>query len=886
MRYNKGVQDITPSKKGKTVRIDWKLPSRLQKPFRAKRKKHAQKKVKPAPSLHFHKKNIATPKVWNIEQVKKDREHSISLPSHRFFGNEPQGHTADVVNASPKVTLMPPPYRGVVAGARKTRKKASPRAVSSKTLRAPAQKKRNTPAARAIPHTLRPAKVDPVPIAAPPQIFTERDVAYDFFESSRVIDDADVLHLRAEETEIVPPRSMVSLPASFSVPTISPNRAMAIMFLAIGCALASFIVWNLQGAGRGTAALATIEAKAAKAFAHVGSAQAALASTDVLESEKQFAAASQELTSAKADMDNALAASKNILQFLDVTGTVQAGQNMLEVGTLLADAGVHMSRAIEPFLAVTLETPLVDAIVAAKPEMESARDLLASAEEKLQGIETSFMPENIASEIKTLQAVVPKAKNTLDHLTQESGTMLALLGAERDRQYLLLFANSDELRPVGGFIGTVGLINIGKGKVENIDVRSVYDGDGQLKKFLAPPNPLLPIANRWFLRDSNWFVDYRTNAKKAAHLFEKEGGPTVDGVIMMTPRVIENLLRVTGPISVPGYATAVTADNFKEVTQGEVTYNYDRTINKPKQFLSDLTPLLLTRLFAASPATGSGNGKLQTLQALTQSLFEKDLLLYFTDEKAQEQVTALGWGGAVPEKAEGFLMVNNANIGGHKSDQFIEQEIDYRTTLSESGDADVVVTVRRTHRGPEERIEYPYPAGEDPSSKANIVYQRTLVPKGAKLIESKGFTSESDVPRPVLADASLQLEADPEVVAWQQNQYRMPDGTTVGTESGYTFFANWVVTKPGQTSVTLYHYTIPNAATMPSLFHRAASYSLGIAKQPGQQRTTIRASITLPEKFTIIDAVPKSGVTLESRTNYVYRGELTSDIVPGIVFET
>lgn len=885
MRYNKSVQDITPSKKGKTVRIDWKLPSRLQKPFRAKRKKHAQKEAQPASSLHFHKKSIATPKVWNIKQVKKDIEHSISLPSHRFFGNEPQGHTADVVSAPPKVTLMPPPYRGTLAGTRKSPKKSVAHAVPPKVLSARVQKIRSARPARAIPHALRPKKVEPVPIVTPPQIFTERDVAYNFFESSPV-DDRDVSHLRAEETEVVPPRPIVSLPVSFSVSAISPSRAMAIIFLLIGFALTSFIVWNLQGAGRGTAALATIEAKAARAFAHVGSAQAALASTDVLESEKQFAAASQELTSAKADMDNALAASKNILQFLDVTGTVQAGQNMLEVGTLLADAGVHMSRAIEPFLSVTLETPLVDAIVSAKPEMESARDSLASAEEKLQDIETSFMPENIASEIKTLQAIVPKAKSTLDHLTQESGTMLALLGAERDRQYLLLFANSDELRPVGGFIGTVGLINVGKGKVENIDVRSVYDGDGQLKKFLAPPNPLLPITNRWFLRDSNWFVDYRTNAKKAAQLFEKEGGPTVDGVIMMTPKVIENLLRVTGPISVPGYSIAVTADNFKEVTQGEVTYNYDRTVNKPKQFLSDLTPLLLTRLFATSPTDGSRNGKLQTLHALTQSLFEKDLLLYFADEKAQDQVTALGWGGAVPEKAEGFLMVNNANIGGHKSDQFIEQEIDYRTTLSESGDADVVVTVRRTHRGPEEKIAYPYPAGEDPSAKANIVYQRTLVPKGAKLIEAKGFTPESDVPRPVLADASLQLEADPEVVAWQQNQYRMPDGTTVGTESGYTFFANWVVTKPGQTSVTLYHYTIPKAAAMPSLFHRAASYSLGVAKQPGQQRTTIRASITVPEKFTIIDAVPKSGVTLESRTNYVYRGELTSDIVPGIVFET
>ncbi len=197
----------------------------------------------------------------------------------------------------------------------------------------------------------------------------------------------------------------------------------------------------------------------------------------------------------------------------------------------------------------------------------------------------------------------------------------------------------------------------------------------------------------------------------------------------------------------------------------------------------------------------------------------------------------------------------------------------------------MVLTVRRTHKGPQEKINYPYPPGEDPAFKDNVIYQRTLVPNGAKLIEAKGFTSESQVPRPELSDGSLLLEADPDVVSWQQHQVRSPDGTTVGLESGYTFFANWVVTKPGQTSVTLYHYTIPHAVRMPSLFHRASSYSLGIAKQAGQGRTNVRASITIPSEYRIVDSVPSSGGTRESDQTYTYRGELTSDIVPGIVFE-
>lgn len=875
------MHDVSPSKKDHTVRIDWKLPARLRKPIREQLKKERAKKRQEQPLVHFDTKKIHTSRVTSTPKKVVRAKQSIALPKHRFFSTPSVSTTADISQTrSSTVTVTPPPYTGIVAHSvrgKKVKKKPAPQ----KPVIAQQQVKRS----RVPMHDLKAPRTGYVlPAALPekhvvPLIIQERDIEYAFEEEPTAIEPV------IEKAVIVKPKVKLSLPFSITVLRTVPSRHIVVgaFSLLVGCAIASFFVWNLQGAGRGTAALSTIQEKAATAFAHVTQAQRALADTNVQESEKQFSAASQELTSARSDLDEALATSKHVLGLIDVTGTVQSGQNILDVGVALADAGVHMSRAVLPFLSVTLTTSLADAIIASRPHLENAEQAIDVANEKIAGVETTLMPKDIAADIEKLRLVIPQAKQTLHHLLEESGTLLALVGAERDKQYLVLFANNDEIRPVGGFIGTVGLVNVSRGKVENIDVKSVYDGDGQLKKFLAPPNPLLPIVNRWFLRDSNWFVDYQASARKAAELFEKEGGPTVDGVIMLNPNVIQNLLTVTGPIQVPGYPKAVTAENFVEVTQGEVTYGYDRELNKPKQFLSDLTPILLTRLFSSAP--GSDGGKSKTLQALTTSLTQKDLLLYFTDARAQEEAKNLGWAGSLPKDAQGFLMVNNANIGGHKSDQFIEQEIDYRTTIAENGDADVVLTVRRTHHGPKERIAYPYPPGEDPSQKDNMIYQRTLIPKGSELLEAKGFTQESDIPHIAMTDPSLQLQGDGDVVAWQSGQRRMPDGTTVGTESGYTFFANWVVTKPGQTSVTLYHYRIPRAVRMPNLFASASSYALSVAKQPGQGRTTLRASIQLPSNVTISTTVPDSGITLDSDTSVVYRGQLTSDIVPGIVFE-
>lgn len=707
----------------------------------------------------------------------------------------------------------------------------------------------------------------------PEPVFHERDVAYEFAPQHHEDSDGEML----DDGGIT--QSKISLPYSVSVWNFTNVKSSisGAMFLAIGFIIISIMVWSLQGAGRGTSIIASLEKRAAKAIAYSTTAQAALAHTDTITGERSFQSAFHELSAMQTEMDQALASSKNVLSVLDVTGTVRAGQGMLDIGAALTQSGQHISRAMKPFFEKGDRKTLTDAIIASRPELALAQAQLDIADEKIKHVSVALLPPEFKVQVQKLQEIIPHANAVIHTLTSESQTFLNLLGAERDKQYLFLFANNDEIRPVGGFIGTIGLVNISRGRVENIDVHSVYDGDGQLKEFLAPPNPLLPIVDRWYLRDSNWFVDFSKSAQKAAQLFEKEGGPTVDGVILMTPTVVKNLLMVTGPIEVPGYPQAVSAENFSEVTQGEVTYNYDHAVNKPKQFLADLTPILLTKLFASA--------QLETLGAFTKSLAEKDMLLFFKDGAAQTQLERLGWGGTLPDNASGFLMVNSANIGGHKSDQFIEQEIDYRTTITDQGDADVVVTVRRTHRGPDEKIDYPYPEGENPAFKVNTIYQRMLVPKGAILLEAKGFIPQSDVPRPIIGSSDIPLQADPDIAAWQFSQRQSGSGTAIGSESGYTFFANWIVTKPGETSVTLTHYRIPRAVTMPSYIHSAASYSLGIFKQSGQRRTTVRASIQIPDSMSIVHVVPDSGVTLESNTGAVYRGQLTRDVFPGIVFE-
>lgn len=656
--------------------------------------------------------------------------------------------------------------------------------------------------------------------------------------------------------------------------------------LGAGCILAAITVVQLQGIGRGVAVAGDVTAQAQQAYSHLVTAGDALAQADFATSETEFARAEEMLRDTRTQLQDALASSRHVLHVIDLSGKVQSGEELLEAAETLTQAGQRLARGIAPLQSVDIVAEpagdgktMVDALAISFEQFSAAVDLLAKAERTLSRVSTDALPDEISANVVTLKESVPKARQALSGFLNQNQIILSVLGAERERQYLLLFENNHELRPTGGFIGSIGLVNIDRGVVENIAVQTVYDPDGQLTEFIAPPPPLRAITSRWYLRDANWFVDFSSSAREIASFFEKEGGPTVDGVIAMTPEVIKELLTVTGPIEMPAYNVTVTKENFVVLTQDQVTYAYDRVANRPKQFLSDLTPIILQRLFA-QPAKNS----LPILGSLSRAIAEKQLLIYFSDPNIQQRIVAAGWSGAFPKDAAGFLSVNNANIGGHKSDQFIEQEIDYRSQIETNGDVEAVVTIRRTHHGPTEKIDYNYPPTEDPAQKDNVVWQRVFVPLGAELLEARGFVTQADVPQLIDDDHPIPLTLDADLAVWQQNQRQQPDGTIIGQEAGYQYFANWQRTAPGDTSIGIYRFRIPGAVSLPGLINAAARYSMYVAKQPGDTRTTLRLELRLPPGYDIRHTLPSDGITQTTPNTVIYRGVARTDELFGVVF--
>ena len=165
-----------------------------------------------------------------------------------------------------------------------------------------------------------------------------------------------------------------------------------------------------------------------------------------------------------------------------------------------------------------------------------------------------------------------------------------------NNRVLILMQNNNELRPTGGFIGSFASLSLKDGTIESLKVDSIYALDGQLQENITPPLPILNVNQRWYLRDANWFADFPQSAKKLSAFYEKEGGETPDIIMTMTPNLIIDLIRLTGPVELPKYQVTLTPENFVELTQVISSDYTDMPENKPKQILADLVPVLFDRL--------------------------------------------------------------------------------------------------------------------------------------------------------------------------------------------------------------------------------------------------------------------------------------------------
>jgi hypothetical protein len=314
---------------------------------------------------------------------------------------------------------------------------------------------------------------------------------------------------------------------------------------------------------------------------------------------------------------------------------------------------------------------------------------------------------------QTVASVLPLLPTLATDLSQEhafSDVLGWFLGIDGQRSFLVEPMDSAELRATGGFTGQFGelvlngahvgplhLENIGKYEENHTAEGSPLDTTVYPKvvgqSAPAPYSEWWPIAN-FGLRDANISADFPTSAKIAMERYAYEFGKQVDGVIMFTPALIEQVLHVTGPITIPAYKETISEQNLEDrlhyyqlnntgIRQEEIIEHVDDPQVARKLFTQRVTSTLI------STVTHLPISKLLSMaNEMLHSMKSKDLQIYVTNPQLESLIAKYGSAASLDRStSHDGLFIVQSNLSASKASQYVTTAIQDTITLDAQGGA-------------------------------------------------------------------------------------------------------------------------------------------------------------------------------------------------------
>lgn len=482
----------------------------------------------------------------------------------------------------------------------------------------------------------------------------------------------------------------------------------------------------------------------------------------------------------------------------------------------------------------------------------------------LDKIDASVLPDQYVEQFNSSRDKAKLVGSGLKEFIDLADKLKIFFAANDSKRYLLVFQNNAELRASGGFIGSFALIDIHDGQITNIEAPGggSYDTEAGLKERISAPDPLHLVNPVWHFWDANWWPDWPTTAKKLEWFYEKSDGPTVDGVISLTPKVVEGLLEAFGPIDLKEkYGLEINNENFWLETQRLSEQKPDIT-KEPKKIIGDLMAKIMEEL----PGRLNKNSLISLAKNFQENLSAKQILFYFNNEELEKKISEYGLDGKIKEAARDYLMVVNTNIGGGKSDRKIKQLIEHSAQILEDGTIINTLKIERLHTAVK---------NEEFSGVRNVDWMRIYVPKGSELIEDGGFQKPDSSN---FEKTDITLKVDDYLKETESAAIIHPlTGTKIYEEAGKTVFANWSMVDPGETAIIYLKYKLPfklvkeNNSKLLDLMEKTLDptakdyypYSILVQKQPGSENVSINSNLKLLSKERLIWRYPK-GINTES----------------------
>ncbi|HLQ30950.1 MAG TPA: DUF4012 domain-containing protein [Ktedonobacteraceae bacterium] len=473
-----------------------------------------------------------------------------------------------------------------------------------------------------------------------------------------------------------------------------------------------------------------------------------LDANSVVKAQKEFIAASNELVL----LDNALKSVPNIDTYIPVYGEkLRAALEVLPVALEATQAGkigcdvlnLLISRFHDPTNVNSQGLTMAD-MTTIRNDFQQVEAIFYQLIDQVNHLSPSDaqLDPRVGKLMTSFHTYLPAILSSLDDTDKLLAILPAILGIGKPSSYLIEVLDSTELRPGGGFIGNYGVLTLTNGRETDAHITDVdlldrpFEAAGHVIPFPSAYQWFDISPGSWSLRDTNLDADFPTVARYSQQNYKREGGTgTFQGVMAITPVLIQQMLGITGPINVPEYHEIITAQNliarihYHQLAASEgvdTIVASDGKSSQRKHFTALLAEHFLDRIHEL------GSSALPKLvQLMISSLHTKDLQVYLNNSVAESYLQRFHIDASIQSPPGDSLFVVDANIAADKANPYIVDTLNDSVTIDSQGNAIHQTTLTYAWKIP----------GPVYGTGPYRDYIRIYAPPGSILHEESGFQS-------------------------------------------------------------------------------------------------------------------------------------------------
>ena len=322
--------------------------------------------------------------------------------------------------------------------------------------------------------------------------------------------------------------------------------------------------------------------------------------------------------------------------------------------------------------------------------------------------------------------MLPNIPTFLPFLNQFMAAAPAILGIGQPAAYLLTTMDPAEMRSTGGFQGNYAVMDMRAGRPGLVNLQDVYLLDQPYNQTSlgsedAPPAQYLSWWPReylpWGLRDANLSPDFPTSAAYDLQELSLEKGNvipvvnavgtvsghravTVTAVVAIEPTVIQQMLQLTGPVTIGApYNEIVTADNFEQKIHYYQLTNAGRKVGTQAGQGDTLSSAnkrftaLIARALEQRFKTISKDQLFNFAGQLLTDIHDKTIQIAFSNPTAENFLRYYQVSSEMYTGSADSLMLADSNISGNKASQFLQEQMSDQVQLDQSGGATHTMTI-------------------------------------------------------------------------------------------------------------------------------------------------------------------------------------------------